>query len=648
MRRMKSFNAEGSGMARALLGGVAVGVVIDLSALPSVWDWLAPTVSGAAGAVAHVLSPASVPPPSGGAATPRLVSPLSALPAILSGGQRGAFLLAALGVLALCVAVAAANRVSHLRWLHDGTWVGGRRAPGAPIHGDARLVSRPSELRRLTRCWRAGEQPEGGTLAVGVLGGEVRLIDSVHACVLAESGEGKSRRIAIISALANFLMRKSLLINDVKGELRAYLEPYFREAGTHRIVDVMFDSPVASARFDPLERAKAAYREEGHGGATRELRELARCIVPSALKGQPFFTDNARNLFVGIALRIIMDDGIPEEQKTVMSVAAAMAPLGEQSALERITDLVSGRPAGHPALPFLSGINGESGGAPGVVSTLATYLSEYVDGNVARMLHGDECALDRIGEEPTVFFVSSSSATGNYKRLVQTFVAQALSALRVCAAQHAGRCPVTTVLVLDEGASLGRNERLVQDLGEMRSEGIVVQFYMQSLLQLQSVSGYTREEAETILDLLKDKVVLSCSNVETARRLSDSLGSYTALSESRSRTKGTHSGSTGTSEGTVRRPLITPDELMRWTGREIGALVIHDGRVLALPSRDVSETFVAGMLGMTSPEAERRMMEDALAHRETRNPAAPPVWTGESDDGPKRASARVGYTPEGF
>lgn len=478
--------------------------------------------------------------------------------------------------------------------------MGGRQeGPGTPIHGDARLVSRPSELRRLARRWREGGKPEGGTLAVGVLGGEVRLIDSVHACILAESGEGKSRRVAIASALANFLMGRSLLINDVKGELRAYLESYFREAGTHRIVNVMFDAPAASARFDPLERAKAAYREEGHGGTTREL---ARCIVPaSSHSNQPFFTDNARNLFVGLALRIIMDEGIPEEQKTVMSVAAAMAPLGEQSALDRITALVSGLPAGHPALPFLSGINGESGSTPGVVSTLATYLSEYADGNVARMLHGDECALDRIGEEPTVFFVSSSSATGNYKRLVQTFVAQALSALRVCAARHADRCPVTSVLVLDERASLGRNECLVQDLGEMRGEGISVQFYMQSLLQLQSVSGYTREEAETILDLLKDKVVLSCSNIETARKLSDSLGSYTALSESQSRTKGTNTGSTGTSEGTVRRPLITPDELMRWTGRE------------------------------------------------TRNPAAPPVWTGAAgSDGPKRTASDIGYTPEGF
>lgn len=650
MSREKSFNGKDcASVSKATLLGATAGLAIDLTALPAAWELLSEFVANAAGAALYLMSPSTAAPPTGTAASIHLECPIDALPSILSGDQRNAFLLASFAVLALSVATALASRLSRLRWIHDGTWVGGRRAPGAPIHGDARLVSKPSELRRLTRDWHEGRPPEGGTLAVGTLGGEIRLIDSVHACVLAESGEGKSRRVAIPSALANFLMGRSLVINDIKGELRAYLEPYFRRAGTHRIMDVMFDAPAASARFDPLERAKAAYRDEGHGGATRELRELARCIVPSALKGQPFFTDNARNLFVGIALRIIMDDGIPEERKTVMSVAAALAPSGQESALDRIGALVSELPPGHPSLPFLSGINGESGGAPGVVSTLATYLSEYADGNVALMLHGDECRLDRIGEEPTAFFVSSSSATGNYKRLVQTFVAQSLSALRVCAARHAGRCPVETVLVLDEAASLGRNERIIQDLGEMRSEGIHILWFCQSLLQLQSVSGYTREEAETILDLLKDKVVLSCSNIDTARKLSDSLGSYTALTESRSRTKGTNSGSTGTSEGVVRRPLIAPDELMRWTGRETGALVIRDGRALALPSRDVSETFVAGMLGMASPEAERRMMEEALGHREVRNEAAPPVWTGAGGGVPTRvAGARTGYTPEGF
>lgn len=485
---------------------------------------------------------------------------------------------------------------------------------------------------------------------MGEIGRSVRLIDSVHACILAESGEGKSRRVAILSALANFEQGRSLIINDIKGELRAFLEPTFEKAGTHRIVDVMFDSPASSARFDPLERAKEAYNAEGTGGCTRELREVARCIVPAPSKGQPFFYDGARNLFVGISLALIEGPSIPNEEKTVMSVAAAISPSGEKGALERVAALAASLPSGDPALPFLGGLNGEHGGGPGIVSTLSNCLTEYIDGNVARMLHDDECGLDGIGEEPTVVFVSSSSATGNYKRLVQTFVSQALSALRSCAGAHAGRCPVETVLLLDEAASLGRNERIVQDLGEMRSEGIRVLWFCQSLLQLQSVSGYSREEAETILDLLKDKVVLSCSNLETARKLSESMGSYTAVAQSTSRTKGVNTGSTGTSEGLVRRPLITPDEIQRWTGRETGALVIHDGVPMAFPSRDVTETFVGGMLGMTSPEAERTLMERSIASRRMRNKEVPRVWNGIVVNNIAAAGRKAAdsYVPEGF
>lgn len=344
------------------------------------------------------------------------------------------------------------------------------------------------------------------------------------------------------------------MINDIKGELRAYLEPYFASAGTHRIVDVMFDAPASSTRFDPLARAKAAFASEGDGGGARELRELARCVVPATLRGQQYFTDGARNVFVGIALHLIRAEEVPEDEKTIMSVAAALAPLGGRTSLERASDLVASLQPGDPSLPFLSGLTGESGGPPGIISTLSTYLAEYSDGNVARMLHDDECDLGSVAEVSTVVFVSSSSATGNYKRLVQTFISQALSALRETAANNCGRCPVPTVLCLDEAASLGRNERMIQDLGEMRSERISIQWFAQSLVQMQSVSGYTREEAETILDLLKDKVVLSCSNIDTARAISDSLGSYTALAESRSRTRGSHSSSTGTSEGTVRPP----------------------------------------------------------------------------------------------
>lgn len=642
----KTFNiSPASSLLRRLGTATAIGFGLDLTILPSSWSWLGDLRDG------FRLLATSM-----GQGAPRAL-PLPVLndPIVEMGSlyADGSFLAAGAGVILVCLLVSLYGYARWFRWEYDGTWIGGRRAAGAPIHGDARLVARPGELRKRSACWSIGSAPSGGTLAVGEIGGTIRLIDSVHACVLAESGEGKSRRIAIPTALANFQQGRSLVINDIKGELRAFLEPAFREAGTHRIVDVMFDAPEASARFDPLRRARDAFAAEGDGGCARELRELARCVVPASAKGQPFFTDGARNLFVGVALAVIESREIPDEEKSVMSVAATIAPLGTKGPLDRVSDLVESLPAGDPALLFLGGLNGEHGGGPGIVSTLANALTEYVDGNVARMLHDDECALGSIGEEPTVVFVSSSSATGNYKRLVQTFVSQALSALRSCAASHAGRCPVETVLLLDEAASLGRNERLIQDLGEMRSEGIHVLWFCQSLLQLQSVSGYTREEAETILDLLKDKVVLSCSNLDTARKLSESMGSYTAIARSTSRTRGSYSGSNGTSEGLVRRPLITPDELQRWTGRRIGALVIHGGVPMAFPSRDVTETFVGPMLGMTSKEAERALMKSSMEGRELRNVAVPKVWSGpRAVEGNSQAGPRVippqAYTPEGF
>lgn len=329
MSKQKSFNVdEGAHFKRCVAAGTAAGTAIALVLLPAAWHWLKAWVTGIAATLTSF----------GTAAAPELPdtmfqNPLEVLPELI---QDDAFLVGCAATLTVSMAAGIWNHLDWSRWLHDGTWVGGRRAPGAPIHGDARLISAHGELKRKSKSWQEGERPSGGTLVVGEIGKSVRLIDSVHACILAESGEGKSRRVAILSALANFEQGRSLIINDIKGELRAFLEPTFEKAGTHRIVDVMFDSPASSARFDPLERAKEAFNAEGTGGCTRELREVARCIVPAPSKGQPFFYDGARNLFVGIALALIEGPSIPNEEKTVMSVAAAISPSGEKGALERV------------------------------------------------------------------------------------------------------------------------------------------------------------------------------------------------------------------------------------------------------------------------------------------------------------------------
>lgn len=238
------------------------------------------------------------------------------------------------------------------------------------------------------------------------------------------------------------------------------------------------------------------------------------------------------------------------------------------------------------------------------------------------MLHDNEVDLAAAGRRPTVVYVSSSSATGNRDRLVQAFWSQALSALRVEAATHGDRLPVETMLLLDEFASLGKVDRLLRDLGEIRSANLHV------VCAFQSRAGYTKAEAETVLDLLGDKVILSVENVETARKLSDSMGTYGATTKSQNRSKGTNTSSAGSSESVMRRPLISPDELMRWTAKGTGTLVMRSDSTLALPSRDVTETFQGRELDMTSPEAERAMMEAALVGGEIRNAELPSVWDG--------------------
>ena len=202
MTREKSFNVDATRAAlRSIATGALVGAVACLTVLPVCWGWLRWAVEFAL-AIAGLMGgkAAALPDPP----EPQPLDPLGNLQRIASGQEAGAYLAACYAVAALCVLMALARHVEWRRWLYDGTWVGGRRAPGAPIHGDARLAASPSELRRMTYGWREGRRPEGGTVAVGSLGDTVRLVDAVHCCVLAESGEGAFSQVKVDSSLCRF------------------------------------------------------------------------------------------------------------------------------------------------------------------------------------------------------------------------------------------------------------------------------------------------------------------------------------------------------------------------------------------------------------------------------------------------------------
>ena len=122
-------------------------------------------------------------------------------------------------------------------------------------------------------------------------------------------------------------------------------------------------------------------------------------------------------------------------------------------------------------------------------------------------------------------------------------------------------------------------------------------------------------ESDALLALLGTQVVLSVESVGEAEEISKRLGDYSVKTTGQSSTKGTQSSSSGKSFSVARRPLITPSELMAWSARENGALVIDAEGPMALASRDITETFLGPLLGMTSPEAEGALLARASRGR---------------------------------
>ena len=649
----KSFNRD---MKRELVDALAAhGIIAGVAAIATVsaWDYASWWMASLASDLSTLLHLQVGDP--GTERDTVLRNPLDTLADTLATGKVGG-LLAAVATVAVTIMVL--GLVSWARsWLrlHDGTFAG-NRAP-TRTHGDAWLESRPSRVARRCPPWD-GKEVARGLVAAGCVGDGIAMVPAVHCLIRAGSGAGKTRRSLAVSVAAAIDRNAhgiptSVIVHDPKSEIRAWTEPLARRAGME-VVAIRLDEPVKSARFNPLDRAIAALGTEGVAGAVAELRELSSAIVPDAFSsGQRFFTDASRNLLTGLCLFAIADERIPGGARNLSTVLALLEPRDGKSAVKSLEELAADLPAGNPARQFLLVASSNGGGGEALVSTARNYLMSFCDDDVSRMLWDGEVDLASVGCKPTILYIASATDRGDRGALVSCIFSQALSALRETARLSGGRLPAETLLAIDEGSGIPKIPRLLGDLAEVRSIGLHVVFVLQNTHLLEARCGYSRAESDALLALLGTQVVLSVESVGEAEEISKRLGDYSVRTTGQSSTKGTQSSSSGKSFSVARRPLITPSELMAWSARENGALVIDAEGPMALASRDITETLLGPLLGLTSPEAEGALLARAL-EGEVRNAGPAPVWRipekpkrpkGSPSGGRKR---KVSAAPDGF
>ncbi len=119
--------------------------------------------------------------------------------------------------------------------------------------------------------------------------------------------------------------------------------------------------------------------------------------------------------------------------------------------------------------------------------------------------------------------------------------------------------PITAML--DEFANIGKIPDFETTISLARGRGVALWLGVQSLSQFKQTYG--EHAAQTIMSNCATKVALHGLDYQTAEYVSKMLGEQTISHSSSSFNIGLSGGSVGSSAGKHRRPLLTPDEVMR-------------------------------------------------------------------------------------
>jgi len=202
----------------------------------------------------------------------------------------------------------------------------------------------------------------------------------------------------------------------------------------------------------------------------------------------------------------------------------------------------------------------------GIVSTAISFLSLYRDPLVAKnTAHSEFEILDLMNHETpvTLYLVVRPSDADRLRPLIRLMLTQVVRRLTERMDFSQGRSVAhyqhRLLLLIDEFASLKRLTVIEEALAYMAGYGLKAYLIVQDLQQI--FSAYGKEEG--LVGNCHVRIAYAPNKIETAEILSRMAGETTVMKRESPSRKKTLSGQ-GIQE--VRRPLITPDEVMRLPG----------------------------------------------------------------------------------
>ncbi|MDO5435055.1 MAG: type IV secretory system conjugative DNA transfer family protein [Clostridia bacterium] len=346
-----------------------------------------------------------------------------------------------------------------------------------------------------------------------------------HVLIIGATGTGKSRLVIMPSLIWSLRSesRRSYVVFDVKGELRAATESTARE-NNYKIININFRSPAEGSCWNPFTRANKLYASGNQANREKAWRLLEDIIAvlfsdgDSQKNTDPFWRISCANLFRGIC-SVLWETRHNISINAVLGWSSTIPDDSYEDSRCKLFRAADELPAPSVAHRALAGFrNGSEKTRGNVLCCFYGYLSPFSARNdVLQMLSSESSvSFKQLGETPSVLYITlpdDSTALGSLEGILLT---QLMQELNECALENSGRLPVRAEIYLDELCNIKPAiPSLETALTISRSRGIRYILAIQSYAQLCGVYGAA---AETISANCSTWIAMNIAKDETFRK----------------------------------------------------------------------------------------------------------------------------------
>lgn len=280
-----------------------------------------------------------------------------------------------------------------------------------------------------------------------------------------------------------------------------------------------------------------------------------------AAGGDQYWDDMAEMLLKALIFYLLAKR--PPEEQNLTSCAELVRAANNNGGDNLLTNLMSELPYDHPARMYYKSIEiAPERTYASILSSLQSKLGKFDSSEIAELTSTNTINFEDIGKRKTAVYVISSDTHSAYDFLLTIFFSQMIQQLYDFADKSGGALPMPTFFILDEFANIGRIPDFDKKISTSRSRKISFSVILQNLDQLEAVY---KESHETIMGNCDTHLFLGSNSQKTVEYFSKALGEKTIYKDSISvsRDKSMNKQGYNTSDQSMARALLTPDELRR-------------------------------------------------------------------------------------